>query len=98
MVPDFATGGSSKAVARGPVDAFYGGTKAEESSLLSLRSQIRAGLWDSEVRQENQCPLTLTLDRVFVGHECDYCAFHGLRLSFPGGRPDILNAACGALG
>jgi hypothetical protein len=43
-------------------------------------------------------PLTLTLDRVIVGHAYNYGLFCGLRLSLARASPDNLSPDCGALG
>ena len=54
--------------------------RQREHRLPPSFGQRRAGMPKIVVRLGCQ-PVTLALDRVFVGHECDCGAFRGLRLS-----------------
>ena len=54
--------------------------RQREHRLPPSFGQRRAGMPKIVVRLGCQ-PVTLALDRVFIGHECDYGAFRGLRLS-----------------
>ena len=54
--------------------------RQREHRLPPSRGELRAGMPKVVVRLGCQ-PVMLVLDRVFVGHECDYDTFRGPRLS-----------------
>jgi hypothetical protein len=66
------------------------------SSVGKISSALRRQFVEPPYRGRQQ--VVLAPDGFFVGHECDYGAFHGLRLSLAVGGPDILSADCSALG
>jgi hypothetical protein len=71
--------------------------RQREHRLPPSRGQLWAGMPKVVARLGCQ-PVALALDLIFVGHEGDYGAFYGLRLSLAVGGSDILNADRGALG